>query len=58
MEDNVRMNRSRVGMGYLLTWLKFFHEVNEELLRNLIKVNIEGTTKVTQVVLNGMLKRK
>ena len=29
-----------------------------ELLKNLIKVNVEGTTKVTQIILSGMLKRK
>ncbi|KAF1870325.1 hypothetical protein Lal_00003531 [Lupinus albus] len=47
---------NNVGISY--PYARFFHEVDEELLRNLIKVNIEGTTKVTQVVLNGMLKRK
>ncbi|KAI9125614.1 hypothetical protein K1719_003032 [Acacia pycnantha] len=33
-------------------------EVDEELLKNLIKVNVEGTTKVTHIVLPGMLQRK
>ncbi|CAL0320391.1 unnamed protein product [Lupinus luteus] len=47
---------NNVGISY--PYARFFHEVDEELLRNLIKVNIEGTTKVTQLVLNGMVKRK
>ncbi|KAK3223529.1 hypothetical protein Dsin_010554 [Dipteronia sinensis] len=37
---------------------KYFHEVDEKLMMNLIKINVEGTTKVTHAVLPGMLKRK
>ncbi|KAE9604803.1 hypothetical protein Lal_00010891 [Lupinus albus] len=47
---------NNVGVSY--PYARFFHEVDDEILRNLIKVNIEGTTKVTQVVLPGMIKRK
>ncbi|XP_077253075.1 very-long-chain 3-oxoacyl-CoA reductase 1-like isoform X2 [Tasmannia lanceolata] len=47
---------NNVGMCY--PYAKFFHEVDEELLNGLIKINVEGTTKVTQAVLPGMLKRK
>lgn len=47
---------NNAGMSY--PYARFFHEVDEELLRNLIKVNVEGTTKVTQAVLPGMLQRK
>lgn len=35
-----------------------FHEVEEEVWKSLIRVNIEGTTKVTQTVLKGMIERK
>ncbi|KAJ1392873.1 Short-chain dehydrogenase/reductase SDR [Sesbania bispinosa] len=47
---------NNVGVSY--PYARFFHEVDEELLKNLINVNIIGTTKVTQAVLPGMLKRK
>uniref|UniRef100_A0A7N0TF24 Uncharacterized protein n=1 Tax=Kalanchoe fedtschenkoi TaxID=63787 RepID=A0A7N0TF24_KALFE len=47
---------NNVGVSY--PYARYFHEVDEDLLRNLIKVNVEGTTKVTQAVLPGMLARK
>ncbi|XP_054790803.1 very-long-chain 3-oxoacyl-CoA reductase 1-like [Prosopis cineraria] len=47
---------NNVGMSY--PYARFFHEVDDELLKNLIKINVEGTTKVTQTVLPGMLRRK
>lgn len=47
---------NNVGVSY--PYARYFHEVDEELLRSLIQVNVEGTTKVTQVVLPGMVERK
>ena len=47
---------NNVGVSY--PYARFFHEVDEELLKNLIQINVVGTTKVTQAVLPGMLKRK
>lgn len=47
---------NNVGISY--PYARYFHEVDEELIKDLIKVNVEGTTKVTHVVLPGMLKRK
>ncbi|KAL7140667.1 hypothetical protein ABFS83_08G004000 [Erythranthe nasuta] len=47
---------NNVGVSY--PYARFFHEVDEKLLSDLIKVNIEGTTKVTQAVLPAMVKRK
>ncbi|KAJ8773545.1 hypothetical protein K2173_005791 [Erythroxylum novogranatense] len=47
---------NNVGVSY--PYARFFHEVEEELLKNLVKVNVEGTTKVTKAVLPGMLQRK
>lgn len=47
---------NNVGVSY--PYARFFHEVDEKLLADLIKVNVEGTTKVTQAVLPGMLQRK
>ncbi|KAL3813845.1 hypothetical protein ACJIZ3_015113 [Penstemon smallii] len=47
---------NNVGVSY--PYARFFHEVDDKLLNDLIKVNVEGTTKVTQAVLPGMVKRK
>ena len=54
LEVGVLVNN--VGVSY--PYARFFHEVDEGLLNNLIKVNVVGTTKVTQAVLPGMLRRK
>ncbi|KAI3720378.1 hypothetical protein L6452_21294 [Arctium lappa] len=47
---------NNAGVSY--PYARFFHEVDDQLLSSLIKVNVEGTTKVTQAVLPQMLKRK
>nr|GMD76183.1 very-long-chain 3-oxoacyl-CoA reductase 1-like [Ipomoea batatas] len=47
---------NNVGVSY--PYARFFHEVDDRLLADLIKVNVEGTTKVTQAVLPAMLRRK
>ncbi|XP_047313990.1 very-long-chain 3-oxoacyl-CoA reductase 1 [Impatiens glandulifera] len=44
------------GVGYPNA--KYFHDVDDSLISDLIKVNVEGTTKITQALLPGMLKRK
>jgi len=47
---------NNVGVSY--PYARYFHEVDEQLLNNLIKVNVEGTTKVTHAVLPVMIKKK
>ncbi|XP_071694083.1 very-long-chain 3-oxoacyl-CoA reductase 1-like [Rutidosis leptorrhynchoides] len=47
---------NNAGVSY--PYARYFHEVDNELLNNLIKVNVEAISKVTQAVLSGMLKRK
>ncbi|GMH01535.1 hypothetical protein Nepgr_003374 [Nepenthes gracilis] len=47
---------NNVGVSY--PYARYFHEVDEVLLKNLIRVNVEGTTKVTHAVLPAMIKRK
>ncbi|PHT72209.1 Cytokinin riboside 5'-monophosphate phosphoribohydrolase LOG1 [Capsicum annuum] len=47
---------NNVGVSY--PYARFFHQVDDKLLADLIKVNVEGTTKVTQAVLPGMVQRK
>lgn len=47
---------NNVGLSY--PYARYFDEVDEKLLSDLIKVNVEGTSKVTHAVLPGMLKRK
>ncbi|KAK9707479.1 hypothetical protein RND81_07G200200 [Saponaria officinalis] len=47
---------NNVGVSY--PYARYFHEVDNELINNLIRVNVEGTTKVTHVVLPNMIKRR
>ncbi|KZV57697.1 very-long-chain 3-oxoacyl-CoA reductase 1 [Dorcoceras hygrometricum] len=47
---------NNVGISY--PFARFFHEVDEKLMHDLIRINVEGTTRVTHAVLPGMVKRK
>lgn len=47
---------NNVGVTY--PGARFFHEVDEDVWMNVVKVNIKGTTLVTKAVLPGMIKRK
>lgn len=47
---------NNVGVTY--PGAMFFHEVKEEVWMKIVKVNIEGTTRVTKGVLGGMIERK
>ncbi|KAJ3675472.1 hypothetical protein LUZ60_004514 [Juncus effusus] len=44
------------GVSY--PYARYFHEVDDELLKNLIKINVEGVTRVTHAILPGMVERK
>jgi len=44
------------GLSY--PYARYFHEVDEELMRSLIRINVEGVTRVTHAVLPGMVERK
>ena len=46
---------NNVGASY--PYARYFHEVDEELMRSLIRVNVEAVTRVTHAVLPGMLER-
>ncbi|RLM54230.1 hypothetical protein C2845_PM10G06040 [Panicum miliaceum] len=47
---------NNAGLSY--PYARYFHEVDEELMRSLTRVNVEGVTRVTYAVLPGMVKRK
>ncbi|XP_042495942.1 very-long-chain 3-oxoacyl-CoA reductase 1-like [Macadamia integrifolia] len=44
------------GVSY--PYARFFHEVDEEMLKDVIQVNVEAINRVTNAVLPGMLGRK
>lgn len=54
LEVGVLVNN--VGVTY--PGAMFFDEVEEEVWGNIVRVNIEGTTRVTKAVLPAMLQRK
>ncbi|KAM5568045.1 very-long-chain 3-oxoacyl-CoA reductase 1-like [Rosa sericea] len=47
---------NNAGIAY--PYARFFHEVDLELMENIIKVNLGAATWVTRAVLPGMLKKK
>ncbi|CAM6036456.1 unnamed protein product [Sphagnum compactum] len=47
---------NNVGVSY--PYARFFHEVDGELTKNLLRVNIEVTTRMIQLFLPSMLKHK
>ncbi|KAH7681518.1 17beta-estradiol 17-dehydrogenase / very-long-chain 3-oxoacyl-CoA reductase protein [Dioscorea alata] len=47
---------NNAGISY--PYAKYFHEVDEELVKSLIKVNVEALTRVTHALLPGMLEKK
>ncbi|RAL40941.1 unnamed protein product [Cuscuta campestris] len=69
LDDGVRRIREAIdgldvgvlinNVGATYPYARFFHEVDEELMEAVIKVNVEGTTRVTlQAVLPGMVERR
>jgi 17beta-estradiol 17-dehydrogenase / very-long-chain 3-oxoacyl-CoA reductase len=46
------------NVGVCYPYARFFHKVDSQLLKNLIAVNVENTTRIIHTVLPGMLKRK
>ncbi|KAL3819319.1 hypothetical protein ACJIZ3_005224 [Penstemon smallii] len=54
LEIGVLINN--VGVTY--PGAMYFHEVDEKIWMNLVRVNVEGTSYVTKAVLNGMVQRK
>nr|CAB3487430.1 unnamed protein product [Digitaria exilis] len=43
--------------GACYPYARYFHEVDEALVRNLIRLNVEAVTRVTHAVLPGMVER-
>nr|BAD22122.1 putative b-keto acyl reductase [Oryza sativa Japonica Group] len=54
LEVGVLVNNAGVSYPYA----RYLHEVDEELMRTLIRVNVEGLTRVTHAVLPAMVERK
>jgi 17beta-estradiol 17-dehydrogenase / very-long-chain 3-oxoacyl-CoA reductase len=46
------------NVGYSYPFTKYFHELTDANVENLISVNIDSTTWMTKIVLPGMISRK
>lgn len=55
-EVDVGVLINNVGISYPTA--AYFHEVDEEVWMKVVRVNLEGTTRVTRAVLPGMIQRK
>ncbi|XVE92266.1 hypothetical protein REPUB_Repub01dG0081800 [Reevesia pubescens] len=55
-EAEVGVLINNVGITY--PGAMYFHEVDEQVWKEIVRVNLEGTTWITRVVLPGMLNRK
>jgi 17beta-estradiol 17-dehydrogenase / very-long-chain 3-oxoacyl-CoA reductase len=53
---NVGLLINNVGITYPAA--RFFHEVDEKVWMDIVRVNLEGTSRVTRAVLPGMIQRK
>jgi 17beta-estradiol 17-dehydrogenase / very-long-chain 3-oxoacyl-CoA reductase len=47
---------NNVGISYDFT--KYFHELDDQRVRQLIRLNVDSTTYMTRIVLPGMIQRK
>ncbi|KAJ6431039.1 hypothetical protein OIU84_018525 [Salix udensis] len=47
---------NNVGITYPAA--RFFHEVDEKVWMEIVRVNVEGTSRVTRAVLTGMIRRR
>ncbi|KAK0574410.1 hypothetical protein LWI29_023282 [Acer saccharum] len=54
LDVGVLVNNAGVAYPYA----RFFHEVDQELMESVLKVNMDGTTWVTKAVIPVMLKKK
>nr|QEX51364.1 very-long-chain 3-oxoacyl-CoA reductase 1-like isoform X1 [Cymbidium ensifolium] len=54
MDIGILVNNAGISYPYA----KYLHEVDEDLIKDLIQVNVEGLTRVTHAVLPGMVERK
>ncbi|KAJ0038864.1 hypothetical protein Pint_23616 [Pistacia integerrima] len=56
--DGVEVGILINNVGITYPSAMFFHEVEEKVWMDIVRVNLEGTTRVTKAVLSGMIKRK